>query len=176
MKTPAIDTKALARIGLMTAVTVGLSFVRIAFIVPFTLQTLACMIAGLLLPRREAVVSQALYVFLGLAGLPVFTAGGGFSYALYHTFGYIIYLPLMAYTISALKAKSGILAMAAGIIPQLVFGMLYYYVIVTKVQGATQEIGKLFSLLVLPFIPAEALKAFSALLIYRYLPSKLKNF
>ncbi len=40
--------------------------------VPMTLQLLAVLLAGLLLPVREALASMALYLVCGAAGLPVF--------------------------------------------------------------------------------------------------------
>ena len=173
------DTKfspnSIALIALMTAITVGLSFVKIPFIVPFTLQTLACMLAGLLLARKEAVASQLLYIFLGLIGLPIFAAGGGFSYFIYPTFGYILYMPAMAWTISTLKLKNLALSLLLAIIPQLVFGLLYYYFIVTVAQEAQQQLAYLFSVLFLPFLPAELLKAAAAVLLYRYLPNSIKG-
>lgn len=167
--------KSIAFTALMTAITIGLSFIRIPFIVPFTLQTLACMLAGLLLPAKEATVSQLLYILLGLLGLPIFTGGGGLAYIIYPTFGYILYMPAMTLTIALLKQKNTVLAMVAAIVPQLAFGLLYYYFIVTVVQGAQQQLAQLFSVLVLPFLPAELLKAVAALLLYRYFPNSLKN-
>jgi len=171
-----ISTKSIARIALMTAITVGLSFVRIPFMyVPFTLQTLSCMIAGLMLARREAVLSQIIYVVLGLLGLPIFTAGGGPAYVIYPTFGYILFMPVMTYIISTLKNKNIILSLVAGFIPQLFFGAMYYFFIVTVMQGVEKELGAILIALFISFIPVEALKALSAYLLYQYLPNSLKN-
>lgn len=174
-KNLSISPQSIAHIGLMTAITVGFSFVKIPFFIPFTLQTLACMLAGLLLQPRDAILSQLIYVFLGLFGLPVFTAGGGFSYVLYPTFGYILYMPVMAGTIALLKGRNIVLSLFLGIVPLLLFGMMYYYFIVTLVQDASQQLGKLFTILVLPFLPSELLKAVAAFLIYHYLPANLKK-
>lgn len=38
--------------------------------VPFTLQTLICMLAGLLLGPKRGAASQALYMVMGLIGIP----------------------------------------------------------------------------------------------------------
>ena len=46
--------------------------------------------AGLLLGARLGALSQALYVGLGLVGLPIFAAGGGFSYVFNPTFGFLL--------------------------------------------------------------------------------------
>ncbi len=59
-------------------------------LVPFTLQTLVCMLAGLLLGPRKGAASQALYMAMGLIGIPVFTAAAGPAAVLMPSFGYII--------------------------------------------------------------------------------------
>lgn len=65
---------------------------RIALIppVPFTLQNFMVIMAGILLGPRDAVLSQLVYLLLGLAGVPVFSQGGGFSYILQPGFGFIL--------------------------------------------------------------------------------------
>jgi len=58
--------------------------------VPFTLQNLMVIMAGIMLGPRDAVFSQLVYLLLGLAGAPVFSQGGGFSYILQPGFGFIL--------------------------------------------------------------------------------------
>ena len=54
------------------------AFIRIPTPVSnFSLQVLFTCMAGLLLGPRWGAASQAVYVGLGLLGLPVFTLGGG---------------------------------------------------------------------------------------------------
>ncbi|MCK9614807.1 MAG: biotin transporter BioY [Candidatus Omnitrophica bacterium] len=58
--------------------------------VPFTLQTFVFYLSIVFL-KRQAVFSQAIYLFLGLIGLPVFTnAGSGLLYFLGPTGGYLV--------------------------------------------------------------------------------------
>ena len=59
-------------------------------LVPFTLQTMFCMLAGLLLGPKYGAASQAFYMFMGLLGVPVFTGGGGLSSIFMPSFGYVI--------------------------------------------------------------------------------------
>ena len=59
------------------------------FSVPFTLQFQACLLTGLLLGARRAMIAQGIYIMLGLIGLPVFALGGGIGYVLQPSFGYI---------------------------------------------------------------------------------------
>lgn len=74
------------------------AFIKIPVpVVPFTLQFLFTMMAGLLLGGRLGALSVGLYAVLGLAGLPIFAEGGGFWYVLKPSFGYIIGFVLGSY-------------------------------------------------------------------------------
>jgi len=57
--------------------------------IPYTLQTGAVVMAGLLLGRRYGALSQLIYVVTGLLGIPVFAYGGGPLYILRPSFGYV---------------------------------------------------------------------------------------
>ena len=59
-------------------------------VVPFTLQYLFTMLAGILLGGRRGALAVCVYLALGLAGLPIFAQGGGLSYLLQPSFGYLI--------------------------------------------------------------------------------------
>ena len=59
-------------------------------ILPITFQVTAAILSGLLLGARLGFLSQVLYLIMGLAGLPVFTKGGGIEYVFSGSFGYII--------------------------------------------------------------------------------------
>lgn len=65
--------------------------------VPFTLQTLFVLLAGMLLGGRRGAVSVCVYLAVGLAGLPVFTQGGGVMYIFKPTFGYLFGFAACAY-------------------------------------------------------------------------------
>lgn len=76
--------------ALFSALIAAGAFIRIPLPpVPITLQTLFALIAGLILPLPLALSSLAIYLLLGLAGLPVFTAGGGFAAFSGPTGGYL---------------------------------------------------------------------------------------
>jgi biotin transport system substrate-specific component len=74
--------------------------------VPGTLQTLAVLLAGALLGARAGAASQAAYLLMGIAGLPVFALpGAGPGYLLGPTGGYLVGLPVAAYVTGLLLAR-----------------------------------------------------------------------
>jgi biotin transport system substrate-specific component len=98
----------------MTAVSVFLPKIPIPGTpLMFTFQTFFVFLAGLLLAPRYALVSQLVYMALGLIGAPVFMNGGGLSYVLEPSFGFIIGFALCAFLISLLVRRQLIAALKA---------------------------------------------------------------
>ena len=84
-------TRFWVRAGLFAALTAVGAFLRVPLpFVPFTLQYFFCALAGFLLGAKGGFASQGIYLALGLAGLPVFTAGGGPAYVFQPSFGYLL--------------------------------------------------------------------------------------
>ncbi|RHW37530.1 biotin transporter BioY [Lysinibacillus yapensis] len=86
-----MPTNSLVAMALFAALTAIGAFIKIPIpYVPFTLQILFVFLAGSLLGSKKGMLSQVAYVGIGLAGLPVFTQGGGIGYFLQPTFGYLL--------------------------------------------------------------------------------------
>lgn len=106
-------------------------------VVPFTLQFLFTMLAGLLLGPRLGALAVAVYVLLGLAGLPVFAQGGGLAYVFQPTFGYLIGFVLGTWVTGAIARRETGLpgfgrllgANLAGLAVVYLCGMLYCWVV-----------------------------------------------
>lgn len=65
--------------------------------VPFTMQTFAIPLAGVILGAKRGTLSVVVYILLGIIGVPVFTGfRGGFAVLFGATGGYIITFPIMA--------------------------------------------------------------------------------
>ena len=105
-------------------------------VVPFTLQYLFTMLAGLLLGAKKGALTVCVYIGLGLFGLPVFAQGGGIGYIFQPSFGYIIGFALGAFITGAIAGRTGrpgygrlLAANFSGLAIVYLMGMVYYYVI-----------------------------------------------
>ncbi len=81
--------KILAYVALSLALIVVGGFIKIPLPVPITLQFAIVLLLSLLLGEFCA-LSVAIYILMGLVGMPVFANGGGFAYVLQPTFGYLL--------------------------------------------------------------------------------------
>lgn len=101
-------TTAMTLSALFAALTAAGALIRIPTpAAAFTLQIFFTGLAGCLLGSRWGAVSQSIYVLLGLLGLPVFTAGGGFGALLCPTGGFLLGMIAMAWTVGKLTASHG---------------------------------------------------------------------
>jgi len=164
-------------IAVFTALTCVGGFIRIPmFPVPLTLQTLFVYFSALLLGSRRAVLSQVLFLLIGLAGIPVFARGGGPAYILQPSFGYLAAFPLSVYVCGRLSQKKNeqsfyrlFLACGSGVLVILGVGSLYLYVNLNYIIDSSVSFSKVFVTGFLVFLPAEVLKCFVAVWIYRKL-------
>ena len=134
-------TRELVLCALFTALTAVGAFIKVPVpVVPFTLQFLFTMLAGLLLGGRLGAISVGAYAVLGLLGLPIFTECGGFWYLLKPSFGYILGFIVGAYVTGKLAAKTSSFwhilgANLVGLAIVYGMGMVYYYIICNFVLG-----------------------------------------
>lgn len=141
-------------------------------LVPFTLQTMFCMLAGLLLGPKYGAASQAFYMFMGLLGVPVFTGGGGLSSIFMPSFGYVIGFVACAWitgTITQKISSTGrtprirdyLAASLAGVAGVYIFGLLHLYLIVNFwMPGSGMPLMKVLSIGFISTIGGDILKAF----------------
>lgn len=161
------------------------AFIKIPIpICPFTLQLTFTTLAGLLLGKRRGALSVAVYVFIGLLGIPVFTEGGGIYYVLKPTFGYIIGFIAGTYVTGAIAWGAEepsylriFLASVAGVVIDYLFGMVYMYIICNYVIDAAIGLKQAFMSCFLFLLPKDiVLAAISSLLARRLIPLFRKNF
>ncbi|GMB01173.1 biotin transporter BioY [Pelosinus sp. IPA-1] len=90
-------------ISIFAALTAVGAFIKIPTpLVPFTLQFLFCAYSGIFLGGSKGLYSQLLYVSIGLMGIPIFASGGGPTYILQPTFGYLLGFMTCSYTVGRL--------------------------------------------------------------------------
>ncbi|MBQ0041718.1 MAG: biotin transporter BioY [Lachnospiraceae bacterium] len=131
------NPKKLALCGLFVALIAVGTFIKIPIpVVPFTLQFLFTMMAGLFLGPTAGAVCVLVYMLLGLVGLPIFAEGGGLFYVLKPSFGYIIGFVVGTYVTGFMVKRSKkltypsvLIANFAGLFFVYLLGMVYYYII-----------------------------------------------
>jgi len=128
-------TKNMVLCSVFVALIVVGAFIRIPIpVVPFTLQFLFTMLAGLLLGGKLGATSVCIYIVMGLLGLPVFAEGGGIGYILKPSFGYIIGFAVASYVTGVIANKVSdpgykrlFAANFIGLGIVYLFGMVYCY-------------------------------------------------
>ena len=170
--------------SLMTALMIVGAYIRVPIgPVPFVLTNMFVFLAGLFLGPKWGSASVALYLFLGLVGLPVFSGGGGPGYFAGPTGGYLIgYLGAAAVVGlitprtrvvrggrgSAPAALFTVLALAAGIIVIYAFGIPWLKLVLDMSWGKALAAG------FVPFLLGDVLKAAAAagvkISVDRFLP------
>lgn len=155
-------------VGLFAALTWVGAYIRFPLLpdVPLTLQTLIVVLSGLVLGARRAFLSQAVYIVLGLVGVPVFAQGGaGIGYIVKPTFGFILGFLLGAvlagwvdYGLRRLPiVPRSILAAIAGMIGVYLVGLPYLHV-VRLWMGNALPFGLLAASMI-PFAIGDLIKA-----------------
>ena len=156
-------TKNLILCGVFTSLIVVGAFIRIPIpVVPFTLQLLFTMLAGLLLGGKWGAASVCIYIVLGLMGLPVFAEGGGLAYVLKPSFGYIIGFAIASYVTGRIANKAAnpgykrlLVANFIGLGIVYLFGMVYYYLISNFYLGTPIGLWPLFLYCFILVVPGD---------------------
>ena len=167
----------------MTALFVALvavgAFIKIPIpYLPFTLQLLFTTLAGLILGSRLGGMSVVMYLILGLAGVPIFTEGGGFMYVVKPTFGYLLGFAIGAFVAGRMVETSVTLTfkrlLAASFVNLAIVygvGMLYLYEIKDLYLGKPIGLDALFIYcFALPVIPDVFLCILAAVIAKRLIP------
>lgn len=156
--------KNLVLAAVFAALTAVGGFLKIPFgPMSITLQTMLAALAGIVLGPKWGAASQAVYVALGLLGLPIFTMGGGLGYVLQPSFGFLLGFPLTA-------AVSGVLvgdrptvlrcavAAAVGILAGYVIGVPYMGLVLNLYLGKGLSVWQVVESGLLIYLPGEAAK------------------
>lgn len=160
--------------------------------VPVTLQTAMVFFAGILLGARKASVSMAMYMVMGLIGLPVFTQGGGFHNLLVPSFGFVIGFIPAAWVIgrvcevaggrfanSEYKGLAAALlrgvACLAGYAVYNVAGVLWLHLNVNYVMGKSVTLHQSLMMGLVPFILPDMLKMAAVVIVASLVAARVRS-
>lgn len=118
----------------------------------FTFQGVFCAFAGLLLGAKLGAAAVALYIVMGLGGLPVFSAPAGPHYVLNPTFGFLLGFLAAAWIIgkiSDLKTEftpgKAFIASTSGLLAIYTAGIGYMFLIGRFYSNSPTGLGALLS-------------------------------
>lgn len=165
MKKIRLTTRELVLCALFAALVAVGAFIKIPIgLVSITLQVLFSVLAGLLLGSRLGAAAVFTYILIGLAGIPVFTQGGGIGYVFQPTFGYLIGFGVGAYMAGLIVEKSKsktfityLTGAFALIVSVYVIGLPYLYVILNYYLGKNVGAGTALVSYCLVFLPNDIL-------------------
>jgi biotin transport system substrate-specific component len=150
-------------------------------LIPITLQSFFVLMSGLLLGPKYGPLSQALYVAMGLAGLPVFAGGtGGIQRVLSPSFGFLLAYPFVSWTAGFLSfgrrgqpktaARYSLICLAA---TAVLYGIALpcFHLNMQYVMKMPTSFIKTLQIAFLPFVIGDAVKAVAVgYLAYRVVP------
>lgn len=178
--TKTISVQHMILCALFTALIAVGAFIKIPVpVVPFTLQFLFTTLAGMFLGPRLGTVSVLVYLMVGLAGLPIFAQGGGPSYVLVPSFGYLIGFAAGTFITGTVAGhetapsfRKLIAAGFTGLMAVYAIGMAYYYIICNYVLGTPIAFWPLFLYCFLMAVPGDlAICIVCALIGKRIMPT-----
>ena len=178
-----IPTRSLALTALFAALTAAGAWIRIP--TPwsaFTMQVFFVFLAGALLGPEFGALSQAVYIALGLVGIPVFIRGGGPAYVLQPTFGFLLsYIPAAAVVGRLCGGREEptfrriVLACLAGLAVVYAVGLPYMALIVNVYLGGDMSFADVLLGGMVIFLPGDAVKIVLTGLLARTLIPRLRT-
>ena len=170
------NTRFLAICGLLAAVFCVLGPITVPIgPIPVSLMTLALCVAAYVVGPQQTVVSVAVYLVLGAAGLPVFSGyQGGLAKLAGPTGGYLVgylFLALLCGLAAEHSHHRPMLCLAGMVLGTAVlyaFGTAWFMVVYARSHGPI-GLGATLGMCVLPFIIPDGVKIALALLLSRRL-------
>lgn len=175
------ETKSVILAGLFVCLTAVGAWIRIPFpIVPLTLQVFFVLLSGMCLGPKWGAMSQAVYIGMGLIGLPVFAGASGPHILFSPTCGYLVGFILASYVTG--KVSSGeakffrfLGSSLLGLLAIYLCGIIGLYLNLNFVIGKEVSFIGTIKIGVLPFLAADALKAAAAAILASRVAPQLLN-
>ena len=178
-----ISIREIAYTALGVALMIICSWLSVPLTVPFTMQTFAVCLVAALFGLKIGMWAVAVYLLLGIAGVPVFAGfEGGLGYLLGATGGYLVGFLLTALVVGIVADKRGrgkkvlISAMVIGVLLCYALGTAWFVLVYTRTSG---PVGVATALVwcVLPYVIPDIVKiVMAALLTNRLHPLLWKDY
>ena len=173
-------TQALTRTAMGAVIIALCSWISIPAAVPFTLQTFGIFLVLAALGSRQGSVAVAVYILLGLIGLPVFAGfSGGPGALLGPTGGYIVGFAfigpacMLADQLPVPALVRSVLGNLAGLMICYGFGT-FWFIRVSAASGSVYSLPAVLAMCVVPFILPDCIKLALALTVGRRLARALR--
>lgn len=155
-------TVALIAVGGMTTVPFGP--------VPFTLQGLFIGLAALVLGPARGALAMALYILLGVVGLPIFSGGSsGLGALLGPTGGYLVGYVFFSLSLGAGGGPQPGPLWRTIVLGLLALVLLYACGVLWLMRVLDLPLAKGLTAGMLPFLPADAVKMAASIVAWRFL-------
>ena len=175
-----LSVREMVLVSLFTSLTAIGAFLSIPIgEVSITLQSMFCLLSGLLLGPKLGSISQGLYVFLGLIGIRIFANfSGGPQYIFKPSFGFLIGFIFASYVVGKvtyskknLSFKRIFLSCLLGTFIIYLFGVPYMYFVLNYIVGKKMGLLTVLRIGCFIFIPGDLVKA----IISSFIAHKLAN-
>lgn len=160
-----LSSNDLTQIAISTALLAVSSLIVIPIgVIPITLQVFFFFFIPSLLGPVKGIMVVALYLFMGLIGLPVFAGGtGGLMSVLSPSFGYLLGGLAVAWPVGKAYAyqksyfyKAAV--MAVSLIMLYAVGVIYQYMMMNHVLGTPLSLNSILTLNLTVFLPIDLVK------------------
>jgi len=147
-------------------------------VIPFTLQTLGIYLVLLIMGGKKGFVAVAVYVLLGIIGVPVFSGfRGGIGIITGATGGFVIGFLLMAgiFCVITLRKQTFlrcVVGLLVGLFADYLFGTVWFIAFYSGMH--TDAVIEALSVCVLPFILPDVLKLIPAFAVWTKTKSILR--
>ncbi|GBE14829.1 biotin transporter BioY [bacterium BMS3Abin14] len=175
MKSRTSRTRDIVLVALTVALTSAGAYLRIPIgPVPITLQTFFVLLSGAVLGPWLGATAMCAYIILGLAGLPVFTSGGGPQYLLSPTFGFLLSFPVASAVVGLVLRGAGPEATRRRIAVAMFCGTFLVYLVgipwlglnLSWIQHKELGAGAVMMMGMVPFLPGDLLKILLAVWVF----------
>jgi len=149
-----LSIRDITQIGVFSALTAIGAFISIPIgPVPISMQTFFVLLSGVILGSKKAMLSQIVYVLLGLVGLPIFAGfTGGLQTVFKPSFGFIISFIVASYVVGKIAEKNQnsvkhmSIAVIVGSIVMYIIGLPYMYYVLNIMLSKNLDIVQIMKI------------------------------